>query len=620
MTIALPLPYEDELLYSVIARYMELLAVDNPTSVSYALFGLLRFPSADLMCGLGELARQTYDSWGLSSKEIADLYTPLPYYASCATERARKAAYQAIASDGPARASQLLGRTATRVVGPVKLRFCAQCAREDIANNGEAYWRRSFQLPGVIVCPKHRLPLRESSVPTRPHSSTEWHSGNTAITASLEEGSTKISLWNGNPHLLEVARKSIALLACDTTESFPARHDHYLSLARAAGLTRPSGIVDVDVLSRETRAMYGEDFLNATGLSESADQRLKWLKDMMNRRDTSYQPLQHILLSHLLECFTTSIEKEGQAAITGRQGFTCPNPYAAHGTGHVIEQVKVTQTADGRIGRANCSCGMKFSFRRCRPGTTEPEIVRVGDFGKDWRETAEAMRKKGVPSEAIAREMGVSADTVRTKVGRKYARDAVLIEAHILEWRREWNLLLESVAPLGHEAARNLNEPLYHRLNRHDTAWFRESGRRCRREPKARPKRLRADWVARDKAWSEALRSAAASLYADASRPKRVSMAAIVAKADVFQFSQERLKRLPMCRAALFELAESTEQFQIRRLEREAQNMFDQGQSIVTWKLLRRVGMEKAQVTPLIQATIDRLLGGFCAGSVQGLQ
>ncbi|MGM3412071.1 TnsD family Tn7-like transposition protein [Ralstonia holmesii] len=619
MPIALPLPYEDELLYSVIARYMELLAVDKPTNVVQALFGLLRFPSADLMCGLGELARQTYDSWGLSSKEIADLYTPLPYYASYATDRARKAAYQAIARDGHSRASQLLGQATTRVVGPVNFRFCAQCAREDIANHGEAYWRRSFQLPGVIACPKHRLSLLESSVPTRPRSSTEWHTANTLITASLEDDSKQNSLWNGNLHLLEVARRSIDLLAHDTTESFPAMGEHYLSLARAAGLTRPSGIVDVDVLSREMRAMYGEDFLNATGLSESPDQGLKWLKDMMSRKDASYQPLQHILLSHLLECFTTSTENAGQAKLTARQNFTCPNPYATHGVGHVIEKVKVTQTADGRIGRAYCSCGMKFSFRRCRAGTTEPEIVRVADYGKDWRESARAMKRKGVPPETIATEMGVSVHSVKAMVGRKHARDAILVEVHILEWRRQWNLLLETVAPLGHEAARNLNESLYLRLNRHDTAWFRESGRRCKRKPKARPRGPRVDWETRDKAWSEALRAAAANLYASASRPMRVSVAAIIEKANVFQFSLRRLKRLPMCRAALSELAESIEQFQILRLEREAQSMFDQGQSIVPWKLLRRVGMQKPQVTPLIQATIDRLVDGVGARSLQGL-
>ena len=62
MTVALPSPYEDELLYNNIGRYMELLAIDKPTNVIRALFGRLVNPSFDMLCALGELARQTHDS------------------------------------------------------------------------------------------------------------------------------------------------------------------------------------------------------------------------------------------------------------------------------------------------------------------------------------------------------------------------------------------------------------------------------------------------------------------------------------------------------------------------------------------------------------------------------
>jgi hypothetical protein len=40
------------------------------------------------------------------------------------------------------------------------LRLCPDCAKEDIAACGEAYWKRIHQLPGVAVCAMHGKPLR----------------------------------------------------------------------------------------------------------------------------------------------------------------------------------------------------------------------------------------------------------------------------------------------------------------------------------------------------------------------------------------------------------------------------------------------------------------------------
>lgn len=358
--------------------------------------------------------------------------------------------------------------------------------------------------------------------------------------------------------------------------------------------------------------MYGEDFLNATGLSVSAAQRLTWPREMMVRARASFQPLQHLLLSHFLEWYSTSVKGKGQT-LTARQNFICPNPYANHGTGHVIERVKVEQTVEGRVGRGHCRCGLKFSFQQCRVGTAEPEIARVHEFGNDWREATRTMRRNGMSFSAISREMGVSVSTLKSMVRRKYASDATATKADVDIWRRDWELLLERVAPLGHEAAQKLNRGLYLRLNRYDKAWLRESGRRHWLKRSGGPRRERADWGGRDKVWSEALRAAAAKLYASVPRSKRVSRAAIISEADVHQFGQPALNRLPLCQAVLSELEESMEQFQIRRLEWGAQRLFDSAEVLTAAKLLKLACIRKNLVTPLILSTIARLTEEFGA-------
>ncbi|WP_175402394.1 TnsD family Tn7-like transposition protein [Ralstonia pickettii] len=446
------------------------------------------------------------------------------------------------------------------------------------------------------------------------------YSGDSSIRSLLEDDSDKNTLWNGNLHLLEVAHRSVDLLACGKTEELSATSEHYLSLAQVAGLTKPSGIVDVDLLSREMRAMYGEDFLNSMGLSSSAERPLIWPKDMMTRPRASFQPIQHILLSNMLNFYTGKIKNGGQPHLTARQKFTCPNRYAVHGSGHIIERVMVEQVVEGRIGRGHCSCGLKFSFWRCSEGTNEPEIAKVFDYGKDWRDAVHAMRRDKKPFATIARETGVSVGVIKGMVRGKCVSDAATPDDDIIKSRSEWELLLESVAPLGHDAARKLNEGLYLWLSRHDADWFRGSGRRCRKRPSGRPRADRVDWGARDKVWSEAFRTAAAKLYSSASRSTRVSQAAIISEAAVEFFGHQLLYRLPLCRAALTELAESLEQFAIFRLRRAARNFHDQGESIVRWKLMSRVYVGKNRMTPLIRTTIDQLMDEFSVQSLQGYQ
>ncbi len=67
------------------------------------------------------------------------------------------------------------------------------------------------------------------------------------------------------------------------------------------------------------------------------------------------------------------------------------------------------------------------------------------------------------------------------------------------------------------------------------------------------------------------------------------------------------LRKLPLCRAALSELEESVEQFQLRRLERAAQDMISKGEVVLGWRLLRRAAIPTLRVTPNLMAAVSRL-------------
>jgi hypothetical protein len=76
-SLHLPRPYEDELLYSVFARYTSYL---QPRRGFYeAIFGT-RYASIKYGKELDCLARRTYSTWAMSAHEILERHTAYPFY------------------------------------------------------------------------------------------------------------------------------------------------------------------------------------------------------------------------------------------------------------------------------------------------------------------------------------------------------------------------------------------------------------------------------------------------------------------------------------------------------------------------------------------------------------
>ena len=44
------------------------------------------------------------------------------------------------------------------------LKFCLKCRLEDEQKYGEAYWHRQHQIPGMLMCVQHKLPLLNSTI------------------------------------------------------------------------------------------------------------------------------------------------------------------------------------------------------------------------------------------------------------------------------------------------------------------------------------------------------------------------------------------------------------------------------------------------------------------------
>jgi len=158
-----PAIYPDELLYSVIARLHVHLGAPPWLSLLEELFGRrMTVADPDLPGALSRLAEQISPQRGLTVARLVDELTPFPYYTAFQSPRIWAWAHRRLCQGRVADLHLRLGLVAFRSCCVKRLRFCPCCLKDMEAMHGEYYWRRDHQLPGVLVCPRHGVPLFRS--------------------------------------------------------------------------------------------------------------------------------------------------------------------------------------------------------------------------------------------------------------------------------------------------------------------------------------------------------------------------------------------------------------------------------------------------------------------------
>lgn len=160
MIAVFPTIYQDELLYSVFARYYEKSGYMTCRSVVEDLYrrNTITFdaeyinPLSNEVCKL--LIKQG------SMDEVIMKHTMFPYYTRFYPKEKRDRIYQMLVSETKKCSDLLKHAYDTERF----MRFCPVCAREDREKYGETYWHRTHQIPDIKICPIHKCVLFNSSL------------------------------------------------------------------------------------------------------------------------------------------------------------------------------------------------------------------------------------------------------------------------------------------------------------------------------------------------------------------------------------------------------------------------------------------------------------------------
>lgn len=158
-----PKMYQDELLYSIIARYHKF---SGNWSTEKSVYDLCEHSKMNysivLPYYLGKLTERA-ERFGVNFDDLLNNRTFFPYltafenphYVHEITEWALK---------GEQRISERRKNMWKHKLIDPYLRVCPICLEEEKETFGEGYWHRLHQIPGVLVCPKHKIGLYDSHI------------------------------------------------------------------------------------------------------------------------------------------------------------------------------------------------------------------------------------------------------------------------------------------------------------------------------------------------------------------------------------------------------------------------------------------------------------------------
>lgn len=596
-----PAPYEDELLYSLCARYARLTHLSDQKSTVEHLFRRRTLTAVvDLPTHLSALAEQLLHLHGPTAEEFIEEHTLLPYYTAFHPPERR---FQArLAMQGEGQPHWLLGLMASQVLEANALRYCPQCVVEDRQRQGETYWRRSHQLPGVLVCIRHSVWLEDSDIriPAASNRHVFW-----CAETCIPKDSLARQL-SGSPILLDLAQRAAELLQRGHWEANEKRRQERYSAALAERhLATYSGQLRVKELLRAFQLFLPDSLAHQLGIQAHSKD---WLLRLLRKPRAALHTLYHLIFQSFAGLTLDDLEVPFQPF--GAGPWPCLNQASEHYRERLINAVDITYTLNERapIGQFACRCG--FTYRRTGPDQNPDDVYRLermAEYGPVWQQVLkDAWLNPNLSLRELSRKLGFDPITVKKQaaalglpqvrpgsrggqshhVSKKMEGQAAGLQKR-RQYRKRWQQAKAKDPELTLKMLRKKEPGVYTWLYRNDRAWLREHQPRQIVTPRHRQ---RVDWEARDLTLVAELRKAALRLKRR--QPfVRISPSRLAREIGQAALLTQHLDKLPSCQKALLQLTESREAFAVRRIRVVTDGLLKAREQVSDSQLMRRCGL-----------------------------
>ena len=484
--------YEDEVLYSAIARYHRHILSRSWRQTRSDLFGDVKSVAipVDLPSGLDIFGQRLAHLITQSPQELVWQRTLLPFYTAFLPKQrqAELAEEMCKPATGVGRGGlyHSLGLGAQRTPYPRFLRTCTRCLGEDKKSHGETYWRRAHQLQGVHFCVKHAEPLVETDMPMR----ISVQSGIHAAHFDMKTASYLPSFSAEEQAILfQLSTMAVSLLDRPIFGSHEWSGIDYRGRIVEAGFKNDG--IDYLSFSKELLKFCGESVLEFLIGVRNVNDVAYWVRYFCGGVSKTNSPVRHLIINKF---FNSYVVREKKNRVISPGPWLCKNVAADHFGEPTIHSYKPVKNGKAglRIGRFDCSCG--FGFTGVLDDADEcgqPAVSRVMCLGDSLESKLIQLLDDGYSHPEISAMLHISGLRVQRFASRRKTHPPVVVHS--------W----------GDEASSS------------DGTMSRIDGRK-------RPSSIRrVDWHLRDATLSEMLRGEAQRLSAIVP-PKRVSSPALV--------------------------------------------------------------------------------------------
>lgn len=554
----------EETVYSLASRYHRIIGAPAAHVAALRLFGSARRDRHDLPVGIDRFVERTSGLLG-DAESIIREHTILPYYLPLRPQRDGEDAIRSMRGQSLGTLKYRLGILTSRFGAGHPLKTCPQCAAEDRASYGVAYWHLPHQYPGVWLCLRHNAPLQRFGSPGRLPQRFGWELPVEEATPVIAENRIREDSQVAVVRALAVAAQGLA----SVPHGFRLEPCHLLATYHAAldreGLRTSRGGLRL----REIAAAYGRycqpllalpEFEPAPG--DPADHAAQIGRLLRQSRGGTH-PLRHLALALWLfgdwERFWSAYNDCASRAAA--EAVTAPSPVAGHGPPRsagawhpappaaflaLLEQGTAITTAGRALG-VDPSTAMAWAASVGISTRRRPKTISAAAYAA----LVEAL-SRGEDKHAIAERFAVS----RLTVSRILRREPELLErwseqrriALTTAHRARWSELLGQFGHLGVRLVRALDPPVYAWLYRNDRSWLLAQNEVITLP--AAGNHSRVNWAKRDNDFLLAVRRVLAEL-SDSCPPGLITLGQVLHCLPQLAAKLKHLNRMPQTRRAL---------------------------------------------------------------------
>ncbi|UZQ84762.1 TnsD family transposase [Thermoclostridium stercorarium] len=566
-----PVPYEDEVLYSILARYHVRSGNTSYKATMRDLFGSTSVTAVmDLPSNIQNLVNNMPLNSRYTEEYLIKNHTLFPFYSAfLPPERAEKVLESMKGENGGSVYSRT-GIMASSVTLNQYFKFCPVCAKEEKLQYGELYWHRVHQIPGVLVCPKHYVPLYNSQVPVRGYNKHEYKAAGEEN--CVEPGIAVIYSDDVFEKLIRLAKDAQVLLNSDFEKrNIEWYKKQYLAKMMEMGFATSNGKVHQKEFIKEFIHYYGEEFLEIVQSRVDVDNDSNWLMDMIRKKNKTAHPIRHLLLARFLGITIDNLfNKKLEYKPFGDGPWPCLNAAADHYLKPVVFDLKVSHSTDSKcpVGTFSCTCG--FVYTRSGPDESEDARYRLGrikKFGQVWEERLKELVDLKLSLRETARLLGVDPITVK-----KYAKKLGLTtywekrsEADVVYdyekssyssmklddkdyYRKRWNELRKQYPEMGKTQLRQVDKALFAWLYRNDKEWLNQNSPD---KKVSNTVNRRVDWNQRDNEILSQIKEIVDKMLNSDEKPERITISLIGSKLGIRGLLEKHLDKLPKTKAYL---------------------------------------------------------------------